>query len=232
MQQWQNSLFQVSHSGGGTVRETASKPSHLSPSVETNSCISVLTQNQQRNIQRGLQPLQRPHLVQRGVAKIWQSGDSSSILLRGAKVGVSLLSQHERLLCTGPCGEMWDMTLPRFSGRLPKEPSLYRVVEVKTHPAGEGRGEWEAEEGGMKPSILEGAHSQELTSSPELHIEKLRPLPLDCSMWTLHHRRMLESLGRVLVSFLEGERSCSVSELYLQGWYPAPQAQFKCPPPL
>lgn len=50
-----------------------------------------------------------------------------------------------------------------YSGRWP---------EVKTHLAGEGRGEWEAEKGGMKPSILEGAHSQELTSSPELHSEK------------------------------------------------------------
>ncbi|KFV02029.1 hypothetical protein N340_11204, partial [Tauraco erythrolophus] len=38
----------------------------------------------------------------------------------------------------------------------------------------------------------------------------------DCSMWTLHRRRMLESLGRVLVSSLEEKCSCGISELYLQ----------------
>lgn len=50
-----------------------------------------------------------------------------------------------------------------YSGRRP---------EVKTHLAGEGREEWEAEEGGMKPSVLEGTHSHKLTTSPELHPEK------------------------------------------------------------
>ncbi|XP_031981994.1 uncharacterized protein LOC116452021 isoform X2 [Corvus moneduloides] len=47
----------------------------------------------------------------------------------------------------------------------------------------------------------------------DLHLCFLTP---NCSMWTLHHRRMLESLGRVLVNSLEEECSCSVSDLYLQ----------------
>ncbi|CAN8192341.1 unnamed protein product [Coccothraustes coccothraustes] len=34
----------------------------------------------------------------------------------------------------------------------------------------------------------------------------------DCSMWSLHHRRMLESLERVLMNSLEEECSCSVSD--------------------
>lgn len=48
-------------------------------------------------------------------------------------------------------------------------------------------------------------------------------------MWTLHHRRMLESLGKVLVSSLEEKCSCGVSELYLQGWCPAPLTWFTVP---
>ncbi|KFP47207.1 hypothetical protein N323_06245, partial [Cathartes aura] len=47
----------------------------------------------------------------------------------------------------------------------------------------------------------------------DLHLCFLTP---NCSTWTLHHRRMLESLGRVLVSSLEQNCSCGVSELYLQ----------------
>ncbi|XP_063270194.1 uncharacterized protein LOC134559406 [Prinia subflava] len=47
----------------------------------------------------------------------------------------------------------------------------------------------------------------------DLHLCFLTP---NCSMWTPHHRRMLESLGRVLVNSLEGEHSCRVSDLYLQ----------------
>ncbi|XP_074961961.1 uncharacterized protein LOC142062812 isoform X1 [Phalacrocorax aristotelis] len=47
----------------------------------------------------------------------------------------------------------------------------------------------------------------------DLHLCFLTP---NCSMWTLHHRRMLESLGRVLVSSLEGKCSCGISEFYLQ----------------
>lgn len=40
---------------------------------------------------------------------------------------------------------------------------------------------------------------------------------------------MLESLGRVLVSSLEEKCSCGVSELYLQGWCPAPLSRFEMP---
>eukprot|EP00075_Anas_platyrhynchos_P002907 XP_005025964.2 uncharacterized protein LOC101800187 [Anas platyrhynchos] len=39
----------------------------------------------------------------------------------------------------------------------------------------------------------------------------------NCSAWTMHHRRTLESFRRVLLSSLEEECSCGVSELYLQG---------------
>ncbi|XP_054699285.1 uncharacterized protein LOC129213385 isoform X1 [Grus americana] len=46
----------------------------------------------------------------------------------------------------------------------------------------------------------------------DLHLCLLTP---NCSTWTLHHRRMLQSLGRVLVSSLEEKCSCGVSELYL-----------------
>ena len=53
--------------------------------------------------------------------------------------------------------------------------------------------------------------------------------PLDCSIWTLHHRRMLKSLGKVLVNSLEEKCSCGVSELYLQGWCPALLTQFAVP---
>uniref|UniRef100_A0A8B9IGK7 LTD domain-containing protein n=1 Tax=Anser cygnoides TaxID=8845 RepID=A0A8B9IGK7_ANSCY len=39
----------------------------------------------------------------------------------------------------------------------------------------------------------------------------------NCSAWTVHHRRTLESFRRVLMISLEEECSCGVSELYLQG---------------
>lgn len=48
----------------------------------------------------------------------------------------------------------------------------------------------------------------------DLHLCLLTP---NCSTWNLHHKRMLKSLGRVLVSSLEEKCSCGVSELYLQG---------------
>ncbi|XP_040446634.1 uncharacterized protein LOC121086673 [Falco naumanni] len=51
------------------------------------------------------------------------------------------------------------------------------------------------------------------TLAVDLHLCLLTP---NCSMWTLHHRRMLESLGRALVSSLEEKCSCGVSQLYLQ----------------
>ncbi|XP_065500927.1 uncharacterized protein LOC135994349 isoform X1 [Caloenas nicobarica] len=51
------------------------------------------------------------------------------------------------------------------------------------------------------------------TFAVDLHLCLLTP---NCSTWTQHHRRMLESLGRVLVSSLEEKCSCGVSELYLQ----------------
>ncbi|XP_074697378.1 uncharacterized protein LOC141930445 isoform X1 [Strix aluco] len=47
----------------------------------------------------------------------------------------------------------------------------------------------------------------------DLHLCLLTP---NCSTWTLHHRRLLESLGRALVSSLEEKCSCGISELYLQ----------------
>ncbi|KFZ50930.1 hypothetical protein N321_01123, partial [Antrostomus carolinensis] len=47
----------------------------------------------------------------------------------------------------------------------------------------------------------------------DLHLCFLTP---NCSTWTLHHRRLLESLGRVLLGSLEEKCSCGVSELYLQ----------------
>ncbi|KFQ46834.1 hypothetical protein N333_12849, partial [Nestor notabilis] len=47
----------------------------------------------------------------------------------------------------------------------------------------------------------------------DLHLCFLTP---NCSAWTLQHRRMLDSLKRVLVSSLEEKCSCGVSELYLQ----------------
>nr|XP_009937517.1 PREDICTED: uncharacterized protein LOC104333682 [Opisthocomus hoazin] len=47
----------------------------------------------------------------------------------------------------------------------------------------------------------------------DLHLCLLTP---NCSIWTLHHRRMLKSLGKVLVNSLEEKCSCGVSELYLQ----------------
>lgn len=46
----------------------------------------------------------------------------------------------------------------------------------------------------------------------------------------MHHRRTLESFRRVLLSSLEEECSCGISELYLQGQYPAPSAWFAVPP--
>ncbi|KAM6054679.1 uncharacterized protein VSU04_010845 isoform 2-T2 [Chlamydotis macqueenii] len=47
----------------------------------------------------------------------------------------------------------------------------------------------------------------------DLHLCLLTP---NCSTWTLHRRRMLESLGKVLARSLEEQCSCGVSELYLQ----------------
>ncbi|KAF1537575.1 hypothetical protein FQV20_0013663, partial [Eudyptula albosignata] len=47
----------------------------------------------------------------------------------------------------------------------------------------------------------------------DFHLCLLTP---NCSTWTLHHKKMLESLGRALVSSLEEKCSCGVSELYLQ----------------
>ncbi|KAM6249820.1 uncharacterized protein LJ264_009628 isoform 1-T2 [Porphyrio hochstetteri] len=47
----------------------------------------------------------------------------------------------------------------------------------------------------------------------DLHLCFLTP---NCYMWTLHHRRMLESLGWALLSTLEEKCSCDISELYLQ----------------
>ncbi|KAF1460471.1 hypothetical protein FQV24_0014452, partial [Spheniscus mendiculus] len=47
----------------------------------------------------------------------------------------------------------------------------------------------------------------------DFHLCLLTP---NCSTWTLHHKKTLESLGRALVSSLEEKCSCGVSELYLQ----------------
>ncbi|XP_064376726.1 uncharacterized protein LOC112983371 [Dromaius novaehollandiae] len=38
----------------------------------------------------------------------------------------------------------------------------------------------------------------------------------NCSTWTLNHKRMLKSMGKVLLTSLEENCSCGVSELYLQ----------------
>lgn len=101
---------------------------------------------------------------------------------------------------------------------------------MKTHPAGRGQkrmgcGLWRI----CAPEIRHEAFWKGYAAGSLLTAPRCTQKTMSSSTWTLHHRRMLESLKRVLVSSLEEKCSCGISELYLQGWCPTPLTQFAMP---
>ncbi|XP_068276378.1 uncharacterized protein [Nyctibius grandis] len=106
----------------------------------------------------------------------------------------------------------------RAGGRLDFLGSSYAVpckddrpVSLSRCACGDARGELQFAISDPTPGLQNSCPQDAF--AVDLHLCLLTP---NCSMWTLHHRRMLESLGRVLVSSLEENCSCGVSELYLQ----------------
>ncbi|OXB72734.1 UNVERIFIED_CONTAM: hypothetical protein H355_009915 [Colinus virginianus] len=86
-----------------------------------------------------------------------------------------------------------------------------RSVSLSRCPSGDASGELQFAVSEPTPGLQNSCSQDTFTVGLDLCF--LKP---NCSVWILNHGRMLESLRKALVSSLQENCSCGVSELYLQ----------------